>query len=51
MSVSFDQFYLEYGVDQQFSVPLVPQQNEVVKQKYYTLVEMVRTMLDEHMTP
>jgi transposase InsO family protein len=50
-NVSFDQFYLEYDVDQQFSVPLVPQQNEVVKQKYYTLVEMVRTMLDEHMTP
>jgi hypothetical protein len=29
----------------------VPQQNRVVEQKNYTLVEMDRTMLDEHLTP
>jgi transposase InsO family protein len=50
-NASFDQFYLEHGVDQQFSTPHVPQQNEVVERKNHTLVEMVRTMLDEHMTP
>jgi transposase InsO family protein len=30
-NASFDQFCLEHGVDQQFSAPLVPQQNGVVK--------------------
>jgi hypothetical protein len=49
-NVSFDQFCLEHGVDQQFSAPRVPQQNGVVKQKNHTLVEMVRMMLDEHRT-
>jgi hypothetical protein len=29
----------------------VPQQNGVVKHKNRTLVEMARTMLDEHRTP
>jgi transposase InsO family protein len=50
-NTSFDQFCLEHGVDQQFSAPCVPQQNRVVEQKNYTLVEMARTMLDEHSTP
>jgi hypothetical protein len=50
-NASFDQFYLEHGVDQQFSAPRVPQQNRVMKQKNHTLVEMTRTMLDEHRTP
>jgi transposase InsO family protein len=30
-NVSFDQFCLEYGVDQQFSAPRVPQQNGVME--------------------
>jgi transposase InsO family protein len=47
----FDQFGLEHGVDQQFSAPHVPQQNGVVKRKNRTLVEMTRTMVDEHRTP
>jgi transposase InsO family protein len=47
----FDQFYLEHGVDQQFFAPRVPQQNRVMEQKKHTLVEMARTMLDEHKTP
>jgi transposase InsO family protein len=50
-NASFDQFYLEHGVDQQFSAPRVPQQNGIVEYKNHTLVEMARTMLDEHRTP
>jgi transposase InsO family protein len=30
-NASFNQFCLEHGVDQQFSAPCVPQQNEVVE--------------------
>jgi hypothetical protein len=50
-NVSSGQFCLEHGVDQQFSAPRVSQQNGVVQQKNRTLVEMDRTMLDEHRTP
>jgi hypothetical protein len=50
-NASFDEFCLEYGIDQQFSAPRVPQQNGVMEQKNHTIVEMARTMLDEHMTP
>jgi hypothetical protein len=50
-NVSFDQFCLEHGVDQQFFAPRVPQQNGVVKRKNHTLVDMARIMLDEHRTP
>jgi transposase InsO family protein len=46
----FDQFCLEYGVDQQFFTPHVPQQNRVVKRKNHTIVEMARTMLNKHKT-
>jgi transposase InsO family protein len=49
-NASMDQFCLEYGVNQQFSTPRVPQQNGVVERKNRTLVEMARTMLDEHRT-
>jgi transposase InsO family protein len=48
---SFDQFFLEHGVDLQLSAPRVPQQNGVMERKNRTLVEMARTMLDEHRTP
>jgi transposase InsO family protein len=47
---SFDQFCLEHGIDQQFSTPRVPQLNGVMEQKNHTLVEMARTILDEHRT-
>jgi transposase len=50
-NASFDQFCLEHGVDQQFSAPHVPQHNGVVKRMNHTLVEMARTILNEHMTP
>jgi transposase InsO family protein len=47
----FNEFCVEHDIDQQFSAPRVPQQNEVMKRKNHTLVEMARTMLDEHRTP
>jgi transposase InsO family protein len=50
-NASFDQFCVEHGVDQQFSALRVPQQNGVVERKNHTLVEMARTLLDEHKTP
>jgi transposase InsO family protein len=50
-NTSFGQFSLEHGVDQQFSALHFPQQNGVAEQKNRTLVEMARTMLDEHRTP
>jgi transposase InsO family protein len=50
-NVSFDEFCLEHGIDQQFFAPRVPQQNGVMKQKNHTLFEMARMMLDEHRTP
>jgi hypothetical protein len=49
-NASFDEFYLEHGIDQQFSASLIPQQNGDVEQKNRTLVEITRTMLDEHRT-
>jgi transposase InsO family protein len=51
-NASFDQFYLEHAVDQQFSAPRVPQQNGVMERKNHILVEMTRMMLifDEHRT-
>jgi transposase InsO family protein len=50
-NTSFDEFCLEHGIDQQFSAPRISQQNGVVERKNRTLVEMARTMLDEHRTP
>ncbi|XP_004966968.2 uncharacterized protein LOC101762853 [Setaria italica] len=44
-------FCAEHGLDHQFSSPYVPPQNGVVERKNRTLVEMARTMLDEHKTP
>jgi hypothetical protein len=49
-NASFDEFCLEHGIDQQFSALRVPQQNGVVERKNRTLVEMARTILDEHWT-
>jgi transposase InsO family protein len=50
-NASFDGFCLELGIEHQFSTPRVPQQNGVVERKNRTLVEMAKTMLDEHGTP
>jgi hypothetical protein len=51
INASFDEFCLEYGIDQQFSTSRVHQKNGVIEQKTRTLVEMTRMMLDEHRTP
>jgi transposase InsO family protein len=50
-NASFNQFCIEHGVVEQFWAPRVPQQNGVVERKNRTLVEMARTILDEHRTP
>jgi hypothetical protein len=50
-NASFDEFCLEHEIDQQFSAPRIPQQNGVMERKNHTLVEMARTMFDEHRTP
>jgi transposase InsO family protein len=50
-NASFNEFYLEHAIDQQFSAPRVPQQNRVMERKNCTLVEMARMMLNEHRTP
>ena len=47
----FETFCPSLGLEHQFSSPYVPQQNGVVERKNRTLVEMARTMLDEHRTP
>jgi transposase InsO family protein len=47
----FETFCASLGLEHQFSSPYVPQQNGIVERKNRTLVEMARTMLDEHRTP
>ncbi|WVZ64214.1 LOW QUALITY PROTEIN: hypothetical protein U9M48_013774 [Paspalum notatum var. saurae] len=47
----FKNFCRDLGLKHQFSSPYTPPQNGVVERKNRTLVEMARTMLDEHRTP
>ncbi|WVZ58063.1 LOW QUALITY PROTEIN: hypothetical protein U9M48_008374 [Paspalum notatum var. saurae] len=47
----FENFCRDLGLEHQFSSPYTPPQNGVVERKNRTLVEMARTMLDEHRTP
>ncbi|WVZ52103.1 hypothetical protein U9M48_003193 [Paspalum notatum var. saurae] len=47
----FENFCRDLGLEHQFSSPYTPPQNDVVERKNRTLVEMARTMLDEHRTP
>jgi hypothetical protein len=44
-------FLEEEGIKHEFSSPYTPQQNGVVERKNRTLLNMVRTMLDEYKTP
>jgi transposase InsO family protein len=46
----FEAFCNVLGLEHQSSSPYVPPQNGVVERKNRTLVEMARTMLDEHRT-
>jgi transposase InsO family protein len=43
-------FLEEEGIKHEFSSPYTPQQNGVVERKNKTLLDMVRTMLDEYKT-
>ncbi|WVZ70339.1 hypothetical protein U9M48_019014 [Paspalum notatum var. saurae] len=47
----FENFCSDLGLEHRFSSPNTPPQNGVVERKNRTLVEMARTMLDEHRTP
>jgi transposase InsO family protein len=47
----FETFCASLGLKHQFSSPYVPPQNGVAERKNRTLVEIARTMLDEHRTP
>ncbi|WVZ76889.1 hypothetical protein U9M48_024810 [Paspalum notatum var. saurae] len=47
----FENFCRDLGLEHQFSSPYTPPQNGVVECKNRPLVEMARTMLDEHRTP
>jgi hypothetical protein len=44
-------FLEEEGIKHEFSSPYTPQQNGVVERKNRTLLDMIRTMLDEYKTP
>ena len=46
----FKLFYEENGILQKFSTPRTPQQNRVVERKKKSLLEMVRTMLNDNST-
>ncbi|WVZ89272.1 hypothetical protein U9M48_035698 [Paspalum notatum var. saurae] len=46
----FENFCRDLGLEHQFSSPYTPPQNGGVERKNRTLVEMARTMLDEHRT-
>jgi transposase len=41
----FEEFYLSYGIKQEFFSPITPQQNVVVEQKNRVIQEMARVML------
>ena len=47
----FDIFCSDQDLEHQYSSPYTPQQNGVVERKNWMLVEMARTMLNEHRTP
>ncbi|WVZ76073.1 hypothetical protein U9M48_024075, partial [Paspalum notatum var. saurae] len=47
----FENFCRDLGLEHQLSSPYTLPQNGVVERKSRTLVEMARTMLDEHRTP
>ena len=46
-----EEFLDKEGIKHAFSTPYTPQQNGVVERKNRTLIDMARTMLDEHKMP
>ena len=49
-NTNIDDYLDEEGINHEFSAAYTPQQNGVVERKNRTLIEMVRTMLDEYDT-
>jgi hypothetical protein len=50
-NTKFDDFCSKRGYKREFSAPRTPQQNGVVERKNRTLIELARTMLNEHPSP
>lgn len=48
---AFENFCNNLGIEHQFSSPITPQQNGVVKRKNRSIQEMTRTMLNENSLP
>jgi transposase InsO family protein len=44
-NAKFEEFCLSYGIQQEFSSPITPQQNEVVERKNIVIQEMARVMI------
>jgi hypothetical protein len=49
-NTQIENFLDEEGIKNEFLVPYTPQQNRMSERKNQTLIEMVRTMLDEYKT-
>jgi transposase InsO family protein len=49
-NTNVEEFLDQEGIKHEFSAPYTPQQNGVVERKSRTLIEMVRTLLDEYKT-
>jgi transposase InsO family protein len=44
-NTKFEEFCHSYGIQQEFSSPITPQQNEVVERKNRVIQEMARVMI------
>jgi transposase InsO family protein len=44
-NAKFEEFCLSYGIQQEFSSPITPQQNGVVERKNMMIQEMARVMI------
>jgi hypothetical protein len=47
MSRDFKEFYYEYGIKKEYTIPRTPQQNGVVERQNRTVQEMARSMMNE----
>ncbi|XP_035838242.1 uncharacterized protein LOC118485855 [Helianthus annuus] len=50
-NITLDTFYIDKGIDRQFSAPQTPQQNGVAERRNRTLIEAARTMLADSKLP
>jgi transposase InsO family protein len=44
-NAKFEEFWLSYGIQQEFSSPITPQQNGVVERKNRVIQEMARVII------